>query len=369
MSAEPSAKMPVTSWICPLLAVAFYFAGSSLGFKDTLPPGSVGVALAVLLIPVLFGAIFAAVYHAESIAHWAGEPYGTLVLTMAVTIIEVALIASVMMSDASGSPELARDTVFAVVMTVCNGLAGICILVGGLKYREQSFRVPGAAAYVTVLIVLATLTLVLPNYTREVPGPSYSDSQLAFVAVVTVVLYGAFLYIQTVRHRDYFVIHSGDQSWHETHSPRQLAMSGFLLLIALIAIVLLSKKFAVVVELGREVVGAPPPVTGLIVAILILLPEGVAAVQAARKDALQKSLNLALGSALATIGMTFPAVAIVALTLHKPLTLGLEPSDIVLLALTLLVSTTTFSTGRTNILYGFVHLVIFATFLFMTFQP
>ncbi len=369
MSANQSAKMPVTSWIYPLLAVAFYFAASSLGFKDALPPGGVGIVLAILLIPVLFGVIFAAVYHAETIAHWAGEPYGTLILTLAVTIIEVALIASVMMSDANGSPALARDTVFAVVMTVCNGLAGICILVGGLKYREQSFRVPGAAAYVTVLIVLATLTLILPNYTTETPGPSYSANQLAFVAVITVVLYAAFLYIQTIRHRDYFITPSGDNGWPETHSMRQLAISGLLLLVALVAIVMLSKKFAVVVELGREAVGAPAPVTGLIVAILILLPEGVAALQAARKDALQKSLNLALGSALATIGMTFPAVTIVALNLHTPLTLGLNPSSTVLLGLTLLVSTMTFATGRTNILYGFVHLVIFATFLFLTFQP
>ncbi|MFC5069086.1 calcium:proton antiporter [Flaviflagellibacter deserti] len=369
MSASPSAKMPIISWACPLLAVAFYVAASSVGFKDALPPGVTGIALALLLMPVLFGAIFAAVYHAETIAHWSGEPYGTLILTVAVTVIEVALIASVMMSDANGSPALARDTVFAVVMTVCNGLAGLCILVGGLKYREQSFRVPGAAAYVTVLIVMATLTLVLPNYTRETPGPSYSDSQLIFVAVVTVVLYAAFLYIQTVRHRDYFIIQAGDQGWHETHSMRQLALSGLLLLVALVAIIMLSKKFAVVVELGREAAGAPAPVTGLIVAILILLPEGIAAVQAARKDALQKSLNLALGSALATIGMTFPAVTIVALALHTPLTLGLDPSDTVLLALTLLVSTMTFATGRTNILYGFVHLVIFATFLFLTFQP
>jgi Ca2+:H+ antiporter len=303
------------------------------------------------------------------IAHWTGEPYGTLVLTAAVTVIEVALIASVMISDPSGSPTLARDTVYSVVMTVCTGLAGLCILVGGLRYREQSFRVSGASAYLSVLFVLATITLVLPNYTHEAPGPSYSSNQLAFVAVVTLVLYGVFLYIQTVRHRDYFIAGSSDDDWSSRSSPGRLAMTGVLLLVALSAVVLLSKKFAVVVEVGRQAIGAPPPVTGLVVAILILLPEGIAAVQAARQDELQKSLNLALGSALATIGLTFPAVAVVALRLEAPLTLGLDAASATLLALTLLVSTLTFSTGRTNILHGFIHLVIFATFLFLTFQP
>ncbi|RDJ22452.1 ionic transporter y4hA [Bosea caraganae] len=369
MNAERLLAMPMTAWIYPLLGLVFYGVASAMGFADTLAPGMTGIVFAVVLIPVIFGAIFAAVYHAEVIAHWSGEPYGTLVLTAAVTVIEVALIASIMLSGKDGSPALARDTVYAVVMTVCTGLTGLCILVGGLRYREQSFRVSGASAYLTVLLVLATLTLILPNYTRETPGPSYSDSQLAFAAIVTVVLYGAFLYIQTVRHRDYFIADAGEGDWHSNLSIRRVAISAALLLVALIAVVLLSKKFSVVVEVAREAIGAPPPVTGLVVAILILLPEGIAAVRAARSDALQKSLNLALGSALATIGMTFPAVAIVALHLDKPLVLGLDASDAVLLALTLLVSTLTFATGRTNILNGFVHLVIFATFLFLTFQP
>lgn len=352
-----------------MLAALFYVAASSLGFADGLAPGSAGLVLAALLIPVLFGAIFAAVYHAEVIAHRTGEPYGTLILTAAVTIIEVALIVSVMMSGAEGAPTLARDTVYAVVMIVCAGLTGICILVGGLRYREQSFRVPGASAYVAVLMVLATLTLILPNYTRHASGPSYSPAQLAFVAVATLALYGAFLYIQTVRHRDYFIVPAPHHDWHFEPSPRRLAISAALLLFALAAIVMLSKKFAVIVELGRVAVGAPPQATGLVVAMLILLPEGIAAVQAARRDALQKALNLALGSALATIGMTFPAVAIVTLYLGTPLMLGLEPSAMILLALTMLVSTLTFATGRTHVLHGLVHLVIFATFLFLSFQP
>lgn len=368
MKAERFIRMPHTAWIYPILAALFYIVASSLGFSEKLAPGSTGIALAILLFPVLFGAIFAAVYHAEVIAHRTGEPYGTLILTAAVTVIEVALIASVMMSGSEGGLTLARDTVYAVVMIVCGGLTGICILIGGLRYREQSFVVPGASAYLTVLIVLATLTLILPNYAHHASGPSYSSVQLVFVAIVTLLLYGAFLYIQTVRHRDYFIVLAPHQDWHFDPSSKRLAISGTLLLVALVSVVLLSKKFAVIVELGRVAVGAPPQATGLVVAMLILLPEAIAAVHAARNDALQKALNLALGSALATIGMTFPAVAIVTLYLGKPLALGIEPSSMILLALTMLVSTLTFATGRTHVLHGLVHLVIFSTFILLSFQ-
>jgi len=360
--------MPKTAWIYPVLALAFYILASAFGFEQRIGDGLAGSVMAIVLLPVLFGAVFAAVYHAEYIAHWTGEPYGTLVLTAAVTIIEVALIASVMMSDPDGSPTLARDTVFAVVMTVTTGMVGICIFIGGLRHGEQSFRVPGASAYLSVLLVLATLTLVLPNFSRQVPGGEYSAQELIFVAIVTIVLYGAFLYIQTVRHRDYFVSPSQEEALHFDPTKARLLLSAALLVITLVAVVLLSKKFSLVVEFGRVAVGAPPAVTGLIVAILILLPEGIAAVQAARQDALQKSINLALGSALATIGMTFPAVVVVSLYLAAPLDLGLDAKDSVLLTLTLLASTLTFATGRTNMLHGIVHLVIFATFIFLTFQ-
>ncbi len=369
MTRDRSPGMPRLAWIAPLLAVAFYGGATALGFTAHLAPGPVGIGLALLLFPVLFGAVFAAVHHAEVIAHRVGEPYGTLILTAAVTIIEVALIASVMLSGDANAATLARDTVYAVVMTVGTGLIGLCILIGGLRYREPRFRVAGAGTYLTVLIVLATLTLVLPNFTEKAPGPTYAPTQLAFVAAVTLLLYGAFLYIQTVRHRAYFITPATVPDRDVLPPPRHLTMSGGLLLVALAAVVLLSKKFAVVVELGRLAVGAPPQVTGLFVAILVLLPEAIAAIAAARNDALQTSLNLALGSALATIGMTFPAAAIVALSLGQPLVLGLEPSGMVLLALTMLVSTLTFATGRTHVLHGLVHLVIFATFLFLAFQP
>ncbi|WP_332116601.1 ionic transporter y4hA [Azorhizobium caulinodans] len=370
MAADVSGPMPKSAWLYPIVALGYFGLATGLGFDEGFTGSMSGILLAIVLIPVIFGAIFAAVYHAEVIGHATGEPFGTLVLTAAVTIIEVALIASVMLSDDGGSPELARDTVFSVVMTVCTGLTGICILGGGLRFKEQVYETTGAGAYLTVLIVLVTLTLVLPNYTQGTPGPFYSSSQLAFFSVLTLILYGVFLYIQMVRHRDYFVSSNGSVVAVEHAIPTARALlSAGLLFAALTAIVLLSKKFAIVVEAGREAVGSPPAVTGLIVAILILLPESIPAFQAARRDQLQKSLNLALGSSLATIGMTFPAVAVVSLALNKPLVLGLTPRDTVLMATTLLVSSLTLGSGRTNILYGFTHLVIFAAFLFLTFQP
>lgn len=371
MKSKNAATIPVLSWIAPVIAVGFYFVASAMGFVGPFVPGGAMGGLAVLLVPVLFGTVFAAVHHADVIAHRTGEPYGTLVLTSAVTIIEVALIASVMLADADGSPTLARDTMFAVVMIVCNGLVGLCIVLGGLRHREQSFRVQGASAYLAVLMVLATLTLVLPNYTQETPGAVYSDFQMAFASGITLLLYVAFLYHQTFRHREDFLASSKARPdvVPDAVPPRVVAISVVLLVLALVAVVLLSKKFAAVVEFGRVAVGGPPAITGLVVALVILLPEAIAAVQAARQDKLQKSINLALGSSLATIGLTFPAVAVVVLYLGKPLLLGLNMVDTALLALTLLISTLTFGTGRTNVLFGFVHLVVFVTYLFFTYRP
>ncbi len=363
-------KTPVSAWAFPLLAIVLFGLSAAAG-SATDPLGSpLSLALAVALIPILFGAVFAAVHHAEIIAHRTGEPYGTLVLTAAVTVIEVALIASVMMSD-DANPALARDTVFAVVMIVCNGLVGLCVLVGGVRHGEQDFRTKGAASYLSVLIAMAVLALVLPNYTRTTPGPVYSNMQLVFVSVVTLALYAAFLYIQTVRHRDYFIVF-GDEETSEHSAPisnRTLGISFALLLASLVGVILLSKKFSVVVEIAVAKAGAPFAVVGVIVALLILLPEGVAAVKSARKDELQKSVNLALGSSLATIGLTMPAVAVMSILFDKPLTLGLGASETTLLAVTIMLSMLTFGSGRTNILFGVVHLVVFATFVFLTFAP
>jgi Ca2+:H+ antiporter len=359
--------IPRSAWIFPALAIILFAAATALGFTFT--PSPAGLVFAAALLVILFGTVFAAVHHAEVIAARIGEPYGTLLLTLAVTIIEVALIATIMLGD-KPVPTLARDTVFAVVMIVCNGLVGICIMAGGLRYREQDVQVSGSSLYLSVLIVLATITLILPNYTLTTPGPSYSAAQLGFVSVVTIILYGVFLYTQTILHRNYFINEvTGDADDGAHASNRMFASSVLLLLVSLLAVVLLAKKFSLVVDAGTALIGAPPAFAGILVALLILLPEGVAAIAAARKNDLQKSINLALGSSLATIGLTIPAVAITAYTLDMQLVLGLNDQEVVLLVLTFVLSMLTFVTGRTNILFGLVHLVVFAVFLLLVFVP
>jgi len=359
--------MPRSAWMFPALAVLLFAAATGLGLNFAPTVG--GLLFAAVLLSILFGTVFAAVHHAEVIAERIGEPYGTLLLTLAVTIIEVALIATIMLGD-KPQPALARDTVFAVVMIVCNGLVGLCIFIGGLRYREQDFQVSGANLYLSVLFVLATITLIMPNYTLTAPGPIYSAAQLGFVSIVTLVLYAVFLYTQTIRHRDYFINQTEGEGTGESRlSNRMLVISVALLLVSLLAVVLLAKKFSAVVDAVTAMIGAPSAFAGVIVALLILLPESVAAVGAARKNDLQKSINLALGSSLATIGLTVPAVAVVAYTLDKQLVLGLNAPEMVLLVLTFVLSMLTFGTGRTNILFGLVHMVVFAVFVFMVFVP
>ncbi len=359
--------MPRSAWAFPASSVLLFVAVTGLGYAFA--PSAAGLAFAALLLFVLFGTVFAAVHHAEVIAHEIGEPYGTLLLTLAVTIIEVALIATIMLGEKE-VPALARDTVFAVVMIVCNGLVGTCIFIGGLRYREQDVQVLGANLYLSVLFMLATITLVLPNYTLTTPGPVYSAAQLGFVSVVTILLYGVFLYTQTIRHRDYFITEAAGLADDGIRLPaRTLGLSVFLLLVSLVAVVLLAKKFSLVVDAGIAAVGAPPALAGVLVAMLILLPESVAAIAAARKNDLQKSINLALGSSLATIGLTIPAVAAAAYALDKQLVLGLNAQEMVLLLLTFILSMLTFGTGRTNILFGLVHMLVFAMFIFMVFVP
>jgi Ca2+:H+ antiporter len=358
--------MPRSAWIFPALAVLLFAASTISGITFT--PSPAGLGFAAVLLVILFGTVFAAVHHAEVIAGRIGEPYGTLVLTLAVTIIEVALIATIMLGEKQ-VPTLARDTVFAVVMIVCNGLVGICILAGGLRYREQEFQVAGANVYLSVLIVFATITLILPNATATTPGPVYSLAQLGFVSVVTIILYAVFLYTQTIRHRDYFVTGGGGIAEAGHASTRTLMLSVALLLVSLLGVVLLAKKFSLVVDAGAAAIGAPPAFAGIVVALLILLPESLAAIDAARKNELQKSINLALGSSLATIGLTIPAVAAAAYALDKTLVLGLDDREMVLLVMTLLLSMLTFGTGRTNILFGLVHMLVFAVFIFMVFVP
>jgi Ca2+:H+ antiporter len=358
--------MPKSAWIFPIVAVLFFAVASAMHFEFA--ASMQGVLFAIVLLVILFGTVFAAVHHAEVIAHRIGERYGTLLLTLSVTIIEVTLIATMMVGGREAST-LARDTVFAAVMIVCNGLVGICIFIGSLHYREQDIQVSGANLYLSVLFTIATITLILPNYTLTTPGPFFSKVQLEFASVVTILLYGVFLYTQTIRHRDYFVSganqgRNGPPIWSRT-----LVLTLVLLVVSLAAVVLLAKKFSAVVEAGAAAMGAPPAFAGVVVALLILLPESVAAVSAARKDDLQKSINLALGSSLSTIGLTVPAVAVAAYAFDKQLALGLSPQNSTELLLTFVLSMLTFMTGRTNILFGLIHIVVFAVFLLLVFVP
>jgi Ca2+:H+ antiporter len=354
-------RTPWWAWAWPLLAWVVLVIASIANASGIL--GAVAGA-------ILIATVFAAVHHAEVIAHRVGEPFGTLVLAVAVTIIEVALIVAVMIGI-GGKAGLARDTVFAVVMIVCNGIVGLCLLAGGVRHHEQGFHVQGASAALAVLAALTTLTLVLPSVTTSGPGPEFSKSQLVFAGVVSLVLYGSFVFIQTIRHRDYFlpVGVSGDEIHAAPPSNSTTLISTALLVVALVAIVGLAKALTPAIETAVMKFGGSAAIVGIIIATLVLLPEGVAALRAARANRLQTSLNLALGSALASIGLTIPAVAVVSIALGQQLELGLGTKDIVLLALTLLVGVITLGTGRTTVLQGIVHLVIFAVFLFLALVP
>jgi Ca2+:H+ antiporter len=312
------------------------------------------------------------VFHAEVVAHRVGEPYGTLVLALAVTGIEVALIVSLMIAGGDAASGLARDTVFASVMIILNGMVGLCLLSGGRRHGEQSFGLFGVSAALATLAAISVLTLVLPNYTTTTAGPVYSSSQLTFIAVISLVLYGTFVLVQTVRHRDYFLPATGEAD-EAVHAPppsnRMTILSAALLLICLGAVVLLAKALSPTLERIVVIIGVPKALVGIIIALVVLLPEGIAAYQAARANRLQTSLNLALGSALATIGLTIPAVSIVSLMTGWTLSLGIDAKSTVLLVLSLFVASLSLGTGRTTVMQGAVHLVIFAVYLFTAIVP
>src|SRR5215475_2002299 len=357
-----AARTPWWAWTWPGLAWVILLAAPFVG---------TGGVVAAAAGAVLIATVFAAVYHAEVVAHRTGEPFGTLVLAMAVTVIEVALIVSVMVAAPAEKAGLARDTVFAVVMIVCNGIVGLCLLWGGARHHEQGFQVHGASAALAVLAALTMLTLVLPNFATSAPGPLFSTSQLVFAGTVSLVLYCSFVFIQTVRHRDYFL--AGKPDNEEAHAPppsnTTAAVSAGLLFAALVAIVGLAKSLTPTLEIGVARLDVPKPVAGIVIAALVLLPESLAALRAARANQLQTSLNLALGSALASIGLTIPVVAGVSIVIRQPLELGLGTKDEILLSLTLLTGVITLGTGRTTVLQGIVHLVIFAVFLFFAVVP
>ena len=359
MAATNSHRIAVKGWLVPLVAL---IAGLLLGKTGD---WFAAATLAVLLV----GSVLVAVHHAELVALWLGEPYGTLVLTLAVTIIELALIVSLMLTG-EPSPSLARDTVLAVVMLVLNGLAGICIVAGTLRHREQQFRTLGANAFLAVLVPMAVLVLVMPNYTLTTPGPYYSTLQLIFVGATCFSLYLVFLFVQTVRHQDYFVPANEVEAEHSaTPQARIGAISAGLLVLSLVAVILLAKLLAPHIEQGILAIGAPLKLAGVLVAAIVLLPEFFAALRAARRNQLQTSINLALGSAVACIGLTVPAVVVIAIWLGQPLALGIDNESTVLLMLSFLVAMLTYGQGRTNLLSGFVHLVLLASYVFLIFAP
>jgi Ca2+:H+ antiporter len=333
-----------------------------------------GVLVALVTL-VLAGAVLAAVHHAEVVAHRVGEPFGSLVLAIAVTIIEVALIVTLMADGGDKSSTLARDTVFAAVMITCNGIVGISLLVASLRHGTALFNPEGTGAALATVATLATLSLVLPTFTTSKPGPEFSTVQLTFAALSSLILYGLFVTTQTVRHRDYFlpVTRQGTVISGEDHasppSAREAWLSLGLLGLALVGVVGLAKGVSPTIESGVAAAGLPHAVVGVIIALLVLLPETIAALRAARRDRVQTSLNLALGSAMASIGLTIPAVALASVWLSGPLVLGLGPTHMLMLALTVVVSSLTVVPGRATPLQGGVHLVLFAAYLELAVNP
>ncbi len=357
--------LPFWSVIFPVLSLVL------LMIVGTLPESSL---LSGILGIFLISVVLSAVHHAEVVAHKVGEPFGTLILALAITVIEVSLIVSIMLSDSSGaSSTLARDTVFAAIMIILTGIIGLCLLMGGFRFKEQLFVKQGVSASLITLSAIAILALVLPNYTTSMAGPVYANSQLMFIAGISLVLYVGFISVQAVRHRDYFLPEDASAEEEDVHAapPSNLTMvtSLLLLLVALTAVILLSKKLSPTIESIVFDLGAPKTLVGIIIALVILLPEGMAALRAARKNRLQTSLNLALGSALASIGLTIPAVAIVAHFTGLTVTLGIDGKSTLLLLLSLFTISISFNAGKTNILQGIVLLVIFATYLFTTIVP
>jgi Ca2+:H+ antiporter len=333
-----------------------------------------GAVVAVVTL-VLAGSVLAAVHHAEVIAHRVGEPFGSLVLAIAVTIIEVALIVTLMADGGDKSSTLARDTVFAAVMITCNGIVGLCLLVGSLRHGTAVFNPEGTGAALATVATLATLSLALPTFTTSRPGPEFSPVQLTFAALSSLILYGLFVATQTVRHRDYFLpitrqsvfVTADDHA--QPPSARTAWISLGLLGLALIGVVGLAKGVSPTIESGVAAAGLHQAVVGVIIALLVLLPETIAALRAARRDRVQTSLNLALGSAMASIGLTIPVVALASVWLSGPLVLGLGSTHMLLLALTIVVSSLTVVPGRATPLQGGVHLVLFAAYLELAISP
>jgi Ca2+:H+ antiporter len=374
-----TSKSPWLSWttLAPIAAMVV------LALAWGRHPGTVAaIAVGIFLI----GAVLSAVHHAEVVAHRVGEPFGSLLLAVAVTVIEVALIVTLMIGGGDTSA-LARDTVFAAVMITLNGIAGLSLLIAAVKYRMAVFNPEGAGSALMTVVALATLTLVLPRFTTSHPGPEFSAAQLAFAAVASLGLYGIFVFTQTVKHRDFFLpvstapgsgsvdkpvsgpVDEDGDGHADPPSDRAALASLALLILGLVAVVGLAKVESYPIEDGVEFLGFPHSFVGVVIALLVLLPESIAAGRAAAQNRVQTSLNLAYGSAMASIGLTIPAIAVASIWLDGPLVLGLEPTQMVLLLVSVLVSILTVVPGRTKSLQGFVHLSLLAAFVFLAINP
>lgn len=361
-------------WALPLglaTTLAFLFFGSDwLG--DLSGPAWYALMLAWLFAAIMVSA-FAVVRHADALAERLGEPYGTLVLTVTMSGMEMMMIAAVMYTGQGGT-SLARDTMLAIVMIVLNGVVGICLLVGGLRYHEQTYNLYGANSFLAVIVPLSVLGLVLPGLTVSTPGPTLSPLQAVFLIFMSLGLYGVFLGIQTMRHREYFVAPgaSATPDFHAVNTDGtakpSIAYHALLLLAYVVPIVLLAKQIAVPIDYGISVLRAPAALGGLMVAVLILSPESLAAIRSARANLLQRSINLALGTALSSISLTIPAVLVIGFITDRSIVLGLGSVDTVLLLLTLVVSMLTFALERTNVLLGVVHLLLFLSYLMLIFE-
>jgi Ca2+:H+ antiporter len=364
-SYDPNATGVAKWWplVAPLAAAGLVAAVLAGAVPKT---GALPVAAAVVL---LFAAVFAAVHHAEVLAVKVGEPFGSILLALSITVLEVGLILAVMVSGAAGGDTIARDTVFSVVMLVVNGVIGLCLVVGGARYRRQEFLVQGASGMMSVVVTLSVIVLVLPNFTLTTAGPTYGVTQLLFVGGASLALYVVFVFVQTIRHRDDFVVDFGMPHGAAVPAGGATAVSAVLMIVSLAAVILLAKSLTPTLETGVAAAGLPPSVVGVVIAILVLLPEGVTAVNAVRRNDLQTALNLSLGSAAASIGLTVPIVGVASIMLGMPLVLGLAPDDLAMLLLTFLVAMLSLGTGRTTILPGAVHLVILGMFLLLAAVP
>jgi Ca2+:H+ antiporter len=323
-----------------------------------------GIFLTWLLVAIL-GCAFSVVRHADALAHKLGEPLGTLILTLSVIGMEVSMVSAVMLSG-KNNPVLARDTMFAVVMIVLGGLAGVSLMLGAWRHHQQEFNLQGAGAYLSLIVPLAVFALVLPEFTVATPGPTFSRREALALTVLCVSLYILFLIIQTVRHRNFFE-DSADAAHEEHHGSHGVGVSLGLLIASLLPVVILSKKLATVLDFGTSQLQLPTALSGVIVALLILAPEGLSAIKSAMKNQLQRSINLLLGSVLATIALTVPAVLTIGLVFNHEVHLGLRPQESILLCVMLAVSILTFGSTRTNLLQGAVHLLVFLFWLVLAF--